>query len=167
MSVSSPDIKVQYSGNGTTTAFYFSFEIYSVDNMKVILTDASGNDVVQTKDVDYTIVLMPSSVTMTVAPRSGTTLTLVSNIPPLQSSVFVTGSYIYPNVIETGLDYLTRVALQQADAISRCLKTSVVSNTVPTTSSSAGSVGEIAYDSNYLYLCVATNSWKRIALGSF
>jgi hypothetical protein len=36
--------------------------------------------------------------------------------------------------------------------------------TVPSTSTSTGTTGQLAYDSAYLYLCVATNTWKRSAL---
>lgn len=32
------------------------------------------------------------------------------------------------------------------------------------TSSGTGTQGEIAWDSDYLYVCTATNTWKRVAL---
>lgn len=38
---------------------------------------------------------------------------------------------------------------------------------VPATSSSTGSKGDNAFDSNYFYVCVATNTWKRVALTSW
>jgi len=38
---------------------------------------------------------------------------------------------------------------------------SFIGNSVPATSSSAGTPGQIAYDSNYVYICVATNTWIR------
>ena len=38
---------------------------------------------------------------------------------------------------------------------------------VPANSSSTGSVGDIAFDSNYIYYCVATNTWKRAALSTW
>tara|TARA_Y100000034_G_scaffold91267_1_gene110090 strand:+ start:387 stop:1046 length:660 start_codon:yes stop_codon:yes gene_type:complete len=37
----------------------------------------------------------------------------------------------------------------------------------PSSSSDTGVKGEIAFDSNHLYVCVGTNSWKRIAWGSW
>lgn len=37
----------------------------------------------------------------------------------------------------------------------------------PTSSSSAGEKGDICFDSNYIYVCVDTNSWKRVALTSW
>jgi hypothetical protein len=37
----------------------------------------------------------------------------------------------------------------------------------PVSSAASGSVGEIRSDTNYLYVCTATNTWKRIALSAF
>jgi hypothetical protein len=36
--------------------------------------------------------------------------------------------------------------------------------TVPTSNTSAGTTGDISIDSAYLYVCTATNTWKRMAL---
>ena len=36
---------------------------------------------------------------------------------------------------------------------------------VPPASSSLGIVGQVAYDSQYVYICVAPNTWRRV-LGS-
>lgn len=32
---------------------------------------------------------------------------------------------------------------------------------------STGSIGQIAWDANYIYVCTATNTWKRVALSTF
>jgi len=32
------------------------------------------------------------------------------------------------------------------------------------TSTSAGTAGQITWDANYIYVCTATNTWKRVAL---
>jgi hypothetical protein len=37
----------------------------------------------------------------------------------------------------------------------------------PASSTATGNQGEICWDSSYIYVCVATNSWKRIALSTF
>lgn len=39
-----------------------------------------------------------------------------------------------------------------------------VGQSVPTSSTSTGIKGQVAFDDSYIYLCVADNSWKRIAL---
>jgi hypothetical protein len=36
----------------------------------------------------------------------------------------------------------------------------------PASSSAAGTPGQMAWDSTYLYICVSANSWRRVALGS-
>ncbi len=34
----------------------------------------------------------------------------------------------------------------------------------PSTASSAGTPGQISYDLSYIYVCVATNTWRRAAV---
>lgn len=43
----------------------------------------------------------------------------------------------------------------------------VLHSGAPATSSSTGVQGQVAYDANYMYICVATNTWKRIATSTF
>lgn len=42
-----------------------------------------------------------------------------------------------------------------------------ISSSTPATSTSPGVAGQIAWSSTYLYVCVATNSWKRTAITSW
>lgn len=37
----------------------------------------------------------------------------------------------------------------------------------PATATSPGTAGEIAWDSDYVYVCVATDTWKRSPLSSW
>lgn len=44
----------------------------------------------------------------------------------------------------------------------------VISNTgVPASTSSNGLAGTIKFDSSYVYVCIANNTWKRAALSSW
>jgi hypothetical protein len=44
----------------------------------------------------------------------------------------------------------------------------IVSNTyVPTANNSAGTAGQIAWDSGYVYICIATNTWKRANIATW
>lgn len=38
---------------------------------------------------------------------------------------------------------------------------------VPSTATSTGSVGDYAADSSYLYICTASNTWRRVAIASW
>lgn len=37
----------------------------------------------------------------------------------------------------------------------------------PTSATATGTIGQTAYDTNYFYVCVATNTWKRVALSTW
>jgi hypothetical protein len=37
----------------------------------------------------------------------------------------------------------------------------------PLSSSAPGTAGQVSYDSSYLYICTAPNTWGRIAIASF
>jgi hypothetical protein len=38
---------------------------------------------------------------------------------------------------------------------------------VPATATSAGAAGQIAYSTTFLYICVATNTWRRVAIAAW
>ena len=40
-------------------------------------------------------------------------------------------------------------------------------NTAPASSGATGTIGEIRYDANFMYVCTATNTWKRSPLSSW
>ena len=43
----------------------------------------------------------------------------------------------------------------------------LLSNNVPANSSSNGITGTIRFDTNYAYICIANNTWKRFSLDNF
>jgi hypothetical protein len=45
--------------------------------------------------------------------------------------------------------------------------TSIKGTTAPATANATGVAGEIRYDSTYVYVCVATNTWKRAQLSTW
>lgn len=38
---------------------------------------------------------------------------------------------------------------------------------VPATSTSVGTAGQVAADASFLYLCIGTNLWRRVAVAAF
>ena len=38
---------------------------------------------------------------------------------------------------------------------------------VPASASAKGKAGEIAVDSSYVYICIATDTWKRVAIATW
>jgi len=43
----------------------------------------------------------------------------------------------------------------------------IPASTAPASASDNGQPGQIAWDANFIYVCVATNTWKRAALSSW
>lgn len=37
----------------------------------------------------------------------------------------------------------------------------------PALATSAGTAGQVAMDSGFIYVCIATNTWKRVAIATF
>ena len=47
------------------------------------------------------------------------------------------------------------------------LEWKTVATTAPLANNSAGQTGQIAFDSGYIYVCIATNTWKRASLATW
>ena len=56
---------------------------------------------------------------------------------------------------------------QWVDASPPLQQDKIATSAAPATASSTGTAGEIRYDANYVYICVATNTWKRAALATW
>jgi hypothetical protein len=54
-----------------------------------------------------------------------------------------------------------------ANGVVRMTSNVVVTSTAPANSTANGTAGQVAFDSNYVYYCVATNTWKRAALSTW
>lgn len=45
--------------------------------------------------------------------------------------------------------------------------TLTVATSTPASSSATGTTGTIVWDSTYIYVCVATNTWKRVEIATW
>ncbi|HZW05395.1 MAG TPA: hypothetical protein VFF58_00675 [Candidatus Nitrosotalea sp.] len=63
--------------------------------------------------------------------------------------------------------HLSEAARRWIELIPPALTSPAHSGTVPPTSASQGIGGQLATDGNFLYVCVGTNQWKRLALSAF
>lgn len=43
----------------------------------------------------------------------------------------------------------------------------LISDTVPATAAATGTKGQIAFDSSYIYICIATDTWERAAIATW
>jgi hypothetical protein len=63
---------------------------------------------------------------------------------------------------------VNRMFAQLTTAVGPLLKATLAKNvSVPGSASAQGVVGQWAADDSYLYVCVAQNSWKRVAIAGW
>ena len=80
-------------------------------------------------------------------------------IPNLPAAIALTGTEQI-EVVQSGVS--SRATLVQVATYSQAYQ-----NQTPASASATGTAGTIVYDSSYLYVCVATNTWKRVAISTW
>ncbi|MHB1368678.1 MAG: phage major tropism determinant [Pseudomonadaceae bacterium] len=140
MSISSTTRKAgPYDGNDVTTAFPFSFKVFSADDVVVVLTDPAGIETTLTGNgTDYSVALNADqdtapggTVNKVSALATGYLLTITSSVPNLQPLDLTNQGGFYPKVINAALDRLTILAQQNAEQISRSVKAPISSSVTP------------------------------------
>jgi hypothetical protein len=126
MTVSSTTSKVSYSGNGTTVAFAVSFYFLADSQLTVTLRAADGSESTKVLNTDYTVsgagVLAGGTVTMTVAPASGTTLVISRNVPLTQETDLQPNDRLPAETLEQSIDKLTMIDQQLQEEVNRTIK---------------------------------------------
>ena len=126
--------RVSFNGNGTTTAFPYTFKILDRTDLKLLRVAKDGTETVVEKDyyinLDQSIVYYPGYAPGQEPPEydrppvlaNGERLVIYRDVPITQRSAF---DDRYPfSEIEKGLDKLTIIAQQLADGEKRGLKVS-------------------------------------------
>lgn len=160
MTVSSTTTKVSYSGDGTTSAFAYSFKIFLDTELKIVIrTDSTGAEVTKTINTDYLVSNAGEQDGGTVTfkfdtgnsddsnydttdrrPQSGETL-LIKRVMTLTQNTDYTPNDSFPAAAhEDALDKLTFINQQQQEELDRTFKfaeTDTGSITIPTSTERA------------------------------
>lgn len=154
MTISTDLKRVQYNGNGVTTAFTFASRVLDASHVKCIVTNSLGVDTTLILNTDYTVAGVggtSATINTTVAVASGSVLTISRNVPFTQTADYIPNSQFPAETHENALDKLTMIDQQQQDAVDRSLKfpetdpTSLVA-TLPSAANRANKV--LAFDSS-------------------
>jgi hypothetical protein len=154
MTVSSTTTKASYSGNGSTTVFAVPFYFLLNADLLVILRSSAGVETTQVLGTNYTVTGAGNenggSLTMTVAPATGTTLTILRNAAATQETDLLPNDRLPAESLETALDKLTMLVQQLDEESARSLKValtdSTAGTTLPTSSSRANKF--LSFDNN-------------------
>lgn len=87
---------------------------------------------------------------------------IIDNIVDKSSDQTIGGDKTFASNAEFLQDLVANIL--DADSISSSRYKLSSLNTPPASSTATGSTGEIRFTSDYIYLCVATNSWKKVPL---
>ena len=112
--------RVQYTTNGSQTAFAFSFQINANTELKVILGETT-----QTLSTHYTVSISADgtgTVNYASAPTTGQKLTILANKPLSRESVYSTGASFTAASLETDFDNTVMVLQQFEEKIDRTLQ---------------------------------------------
>lgn len=111
MTTSSTEPRKSYDGDGSTTTLPITFSYNGASEIKVeLITNSTGNVVLQTSPTDYSIV--GSDVEMVTAPAVGETLVITLNVALDQQTNYVADGPFPAETHEAALDKLTRLVKQ-------------------------------------------------------
>lgn len=121
-----------FNGNGVQTAFPFEFKVFSDEDLLVVQTDADGVKTTLVLDSDYSVALNADqdadpggTVTATVAPPTGETLTITSDLDFTQTMDLTNGGGFYPQVVENAIDRAVMLIKQVNSKVLRSLQLGV------------------------------------------
>ena len=155
MTVSSTTVKQSYSGNGSTSAFTYSFKINTINELKVIIRSSTGTETVKTISTHYNVSDTGSGGTVTFTsgniPASGETVVLLRNTNLTQTTDYVENDPFPAESHEGALDKLTLQIQEVQEEVDRSIKLSQT-NTMTSTEFTVGATDRaskvLAFDSS-------------------
>ena len=129
MTISTTESRISYNGNGVTTVFAFPYRFLANGDLVVLAVSAAGVETVKTLTTDYTLTGAGDdaggSVTMLVAPASGTRLVIYRDTEVVQETDYISGDPFPAETHERALDRLTMIAQEIGSDADRSIKVPV------------------------------------------
>lgn len=114
-----------YMGNGVTTVFNYGFRIVNENHIRVIRANAAGVETTLVIDADYIVSDVGEAaggqVALTVAPATGTTITILRNVPFVQETDLENQGAYFAETVEDALDLAAMRDQQLAEMLSRAV----------------------------------------------
>ena len=134
VTVSTETYRIQYSGNGVTTAFSVPFPFLANSHISVVYTDADSVDTTWVEATHYTLTGAggaSGTLTAVTAPATGTRITIIRNVPLTQTTDYVSNDEFPASTHESNLDK-TMMAIQMLqEQLDRAIKVKTSSTAAP------------------------------------
>lgn len=125
----------RYEFMPTVKAYGFMFPFLDRADIRVVVTDADGNDEDLVQDTDYTVSFPGDSGTVTllgdIRQKGWEKLTIVREMQLVQETDLENGQSLDAEVVEDGLDRLTMLVQQVQEQVSRAVSVSVSDGAAP------------------------------------
>lgn len=125
----------RYEFMPTVKAYGFMFPFLDRADIRVVVTDADGNDEDLVQDTDYTVSFPGDSGTVTllgdIRQKDWAKLTIVREMQLVQETDLENGQSLDAEVVEDGLDRLTMLVQQVQEQVSRAVSVSVSDGAAP------------------------------------
>jgi hypothetical protein len=138
MTITTQTLRNNYTANGSNTSFAFTFPIFYESNatpkfsLEVITTDLNGVETVKIETTDYTVsysnltngVIPQGNVVFAIAPTNGHKVSILRKLNLTQNSEFSEKGTdpLNGKTLESALDKLTLLALQQQENLNRVVR---------------------------------------------
>ena len=128
MTISTTTIKNSYSGNGSTSAFTYTFKITDQDDIEVLIRSSNGTETTKTITTHYTVSGVGNAgggtVTFTAGniPTSTETVVLRRATPQTQGLDLIENDPLPANSLEDAFDKLTSISQELQEEVDRSIK---------------------------------------------
>jgi len=157
MTISSTTVKNSYSGDGSTSAFSYTFKIFANSDLQVIIRSSTGAETVKTITTHYNVSgagdANGGSVTFTSGniPASGETVVIRRAVPQTQSIDYIANDPFPAESHEEGLDRSMMTIQQMQEELDRSFKvsrTNTISSSEFTDNASTRASKTLGFDSS-------------------
>ena len=129
MTISTTESRISYNGNGVATVFSFPYRFLANGDLVVLAVSSTGVETTKALTTDYTLTGAGDdaggSVTMLVAPASGTRLIIYRDTGITQETDYISGDPFPAETHERALDRLTMIAQEIGSDADRSIKVPV------------------------------------------
>ena len=127
-----------YLGDGSQTAFPFTFKVFNAGDVRAFVADSQGRERALTYGADYRVTLHDNQeahpggqLTLTVALATGEKLAIGSQTAIVQEKTFTNQGGFYPTLLNDGFDLLTVICQEWQAQLARAMLAPVNATVTP------------------------------------